>query len=134
MDVNDDYVLDIIQKEKIDILIHGHTHRPGIHNLYVRDKKGCGIAVIEVSVIGYKKFFTPNGDGDNDLWIIRDKLNLISNVKIYDRYGKLLFVINQSVAAWDGRYNGTMMPCSDYWYLLTLKNGQELRGHFSLVL
>ena len=33
MDVNDDYVLDIIQKEKIDILIHGHTHRPGIHNL-----------------------------------------------------------------------------------------------------
>ena len=33
--------------------------RPGIHNLYVRDKKGCGIAVIEVSVIGYKKSLHP---------------------------------------------------------------------------
>ena len=33
MDVNDDYVLKIIQREKIDILIHGHTHRPAVHKL-----------------------------------------------------------------------------------------------------
>ena len=33
MDVNDDYVLEIIQREKIDILIHGHTHRPAVHKL-----------------------------------------------------------------------------------------------------
>ena len=33
MDVNDDYVLEIIEREKIDILIHGHTHRPAVHKL-----------------------------------------------------------------------------------------------------
>ena len=40
--------------------------RPGIHTIYVRDKNNCGIAQIDVSVIGYKSFFTPNGDGLND--------------------------------------------------------------------
>ena len=33
MDVNNEYVLKVIQREKIDILIHGHTHRPAIHKL-----------------------------------------------------------------------------------------------------
>ena len=33
MDVNDNYVLEVVQREKIDILIHGHTHRPVVHNM-----------------------------------------------------------------------------------------------------
>ena len=40
--------------------------RPGIHTIYIRDRNDCGIAQIDVSVIGYKKFFTPNGDGIHD--------------------------------------------------------------------
>ena len=41
---------------------------PGIHTIYIRDKNNCGIAQIDVSVIGYKKFFTPNNDGIHDTW------------------------------------------------------------------
>ena len=37
--------------------------RPGKHTVYVRDKNGCGIVNQDAWVIGYKKFFTPNGDG-----------------------------------------------------------------------
>ena len=44
--------------------------RPGIHTIYIRDRNDCGIAQIDVSVIGYKKFFTPNGDGIHDNWKI----------------------------------------------------------------
>ena len=33
MDVNDNYVLEVVRREKIDILIHGHTHRPAVHKL-----------------------------------------------------------------------------------------------------
>ena len=33
MDVNMAYVNEIIDKNKIDILIHGHTHRPAVHKL-----------------------------------------------------------------------------------------------------
>ena len=33
MDVNLDYVDEVIEKNNLDILIHGHTHRPAIHKL-----------------------------------------------------------------------------------------------------
>ena len=62
--------------------------RPGIHTIYVRDKNDCGIAQIEVSVIGYKKFFTPNGDGIHDNWRIlgiREDFQPNSRVYIFDR-------------------------------------------------
>ncbi|MEM1003066.1 MAG: T9SS type B sorting domain-containing protein, partial [Bacteroidota bacterium] len=78
------------------------------------------------------KFFTPNGDGNNDTWIIEDRLNLIDNVKIFDRYGKLLAIINTSFFSWDGIYNGNILPSSDYWYVVELKDGRSLTGHFSL--
>ena len=32
MDVNQDEVLRIIENHSIDVLIHGHTHRPDIHD------------------------------------------------------------------------------------------------------
>ena len=38
----------------------------GLHTVFVRDKKNCGIVNEIVSVIGFSKFFTPNGDGYND--------------------------------------------------------------------
>jgi hypothetical protein len=46
----------------------------GLHTIYVRDKNGCGTAAIEVSVIGYPKFFTPNNDGINDTVTSADRL------------------------------------------------------------
>ena len=33
MDVNNNYIIEVVQREKIDILIHGHTHRPAVHKL-----------------------------------------------------------------------------------------------------
>ena len=34
MDVNQEYISEIVKKNNIDILIHGHTHRPFIHAFY----------------------------------------------------------------------------------------------------
>ena len=33
MDVNQEYISEIVKKNNIDILIHGHTHRPFIHHI-----------------------------------------------------------------------------------------------------
>ncbi len=39
----------------------------GIYTIYVRYiKNDSGISSDQVSIIGYPKFFTPNGDGTND--------------------------------------------------------------------
>ena len=40
----------------------------GIHEIWARDIIGCGQTRVELLVIGYPPFFTPNGDGYNETW------------------------------------------------------------------
>ena len=110
--------------------------RPGIHTLYVRDKNNCGIAQIDASVIGYKRFFTPNGDGYHDKWRIlgiRADFQAKTKVYIFDRYGKLVKELDPLKEGWDGNYNGKPMPVSDYWFRVNLEDGREFKSHFSLI-
>ena len=61
MDVNQDEVLRIIENHSIDVLIHGHTHRP-----YIHDENGVPRMVL--------------GDWDDFLWFIetsKGDLNLV---------------------------------------------------------
>ena len=108
----------------------------GIHILKVRNKFGCGEISTRLTVVDYPKFFTPNGDGYNDTWNIggRSSLN-ISDVYIFDRYGKLIKTLTQNDASWNGIINGNLLPADDYWFKIIFeKNGikEEFKGHFSL--
>jgi gliding motility-associated-like protein len=108
----------------------------GIHDVYINDKDGCGVASKTIAVIGAPKFFTPNNDGYNDYWSVKginDTFNSKSIIYIYDRYGKLLKQWVPSFnQGWDGLLNGNLMPADDYWYTLRLEDGREAKGHFSL--
>ncbi|WP_163410766.1 T9SS type B sorting domain-containing protein [Flavobacterium ajazii] len=109
----------------------------GTHLVHVKDAGGCaGILTVEVNVIDYPKFFTPNGDGYNDTWNITSlREQQKSIIYIFDRYGKLLTSIKPSDSGWDGRYNGNTMPASDYWFKVNYFENQtekEFRAHFSL--
>lgn len=116
--------------------------KPGIHTVFVRDKNGCGIASIQVPIIGFPDFFTPNDDSYNDTWSVvgvhLDYYNKV-DVTIFDRYGKILAKLdfNSNNYGWDGIYDGKVMPSSDYWFTATLedKNGNTRvrNGHFSLL-
>ena len=107
---------------------------PGYHTVYVRDKKGCGTVSAEVVVLDYPKFFTPNGDGVNDLWQIEGIWEFPnSSILIYDRYGRIINGIKLNSGGWDGRdQNGVMLAANDYWFVITLQDGREIRGHFTL--
>jgi gliding motility-associated-like protein len=110
--------------------------RPGLHTIYIRDKNECGIAQIDVSIIGYKKFFTPNGDGIHDTWNIigLSKINQPkTKIYIFDRYGKLLKELDPLSPGWDGTFIGKPMPSTDYWFRVQLEDGREFKSHFSLV-
>ena len=112
----------------------------GVHTIYVKDKNGCGIAQLEVFVLGFPKFFTPNNDGFNDTWNIKGFSNEFTQesiIFIYNRYGKLIKQINPSFEDWNGLFNGYMLSSSDYWFVAQLidQTGvtRTLRGHFSLI-
>ena len=108
---------------------------PGFHTVYVKDTNGCGIVEKIVSVKGFPKFFTPNGDGINDLWNIYGldpNLNYGTKVNIFDRYGKLINSIMDLSEGWDGNLNGNPLPTEDYWFVLSFSNGKEYTDHFTL--
>ncbi len=109
---------------------------PGVHTIYVKDLNDCGISQQIVSIIGFPNFFTPNGDGYHDTWQVlgvRNDFQAGTKIYIYDRYGKMLAVIDPLGAGWDGIYNGNPMPSSDYWFFAVLEDGREVRSHFSLI-
>jgi len=103
----------------------------------VRDiENDCGTAEQLVSVIGFPKFFTPNGDVFNSHWKVKgisSDFQPNTQVLIFDRYGKLLAEVDPLGAGWDGTFNGFNMPASDYWYVVTLQDGRIYKGHFALI-
>ena len=108
---------------------------PGIYMLYVRDKRGCGTASIEIAVVGYPKFFTPNDDGFNDTWQIlgiSPDFQSQTTIYIFNRYGKLLEELSPMEVGWDGTFNGSDLPSSDYWFKVMLEDGRIFNGHFTL--
>lgn len=110
---------------------------PGIHMITVRDKNGCGQTTSEALVINYPKFFTPNGDGYNDTWNIKDLSEQnTSAIQIYDRYGKFITQIKPSGEGWDGTYMGNNLPSTDYWFVVSFTDAnstaKEFRAHFSM--
>ncbi|MGM0634933.1 MAG: T9SS type B sorting domain-containing protein [Bacteroidota bacterium] len=109
--------------------------QPGIYDVYVRDKNGCGIVRRTVNVVGVMPFFTPNNDGINDTWRlvgVQNSENENADVMVFDRYGKLLAKFKGASAGWDGTYKGNPMPNDDYWYRVVLNDGRSIKGHFTL--
>ena len=107
----------------------------GFYTIYVRDRNGCGITQREISVLGYPKFFTPNGDGINDVWRItgtNEQFQSDAFITIYDRYGKLLTQISPIDEGWNGMFQSNPLPASDYWFRVKLSDGREVTGHFAL--
>jgi gliding motility-associated-like protein len=108
---------------------------PGFLTLTIRDTNGCGELEEEISVMGYPKFFTPNGDGINDYWQItgiNNKFQPDALIAIFDRYGNFVAQINAEEQGWNGTSSSSMLPASDYWFKLKLEDGREIKGHFTL--
>ena len=70
--------------------------------------------------------FTPNGDAIHDHWNI-DGIDLFTDisVKIFNRWGQLLFESVGYAQRWDGTYEGKELPTAAYYYIITLNNGSE---------
>ncbi|MEH0153713.1 PKD domain-containing protein [Limibacter armeniacum] len=76
--------------------------------------------------------FTPNGDGMNDTFFIESKFLLNIEMKIYNRWGEIIFYreyadgeeLRNPDNGWDGTYRGK--PVELGTYLVTLKYENEL--------
>jgi gliding motility-associated-like protein len=106
----------------------------GLQTAYVQEVNECSLDTKTFIVLVTPRFFTPNNDTYNDYWEVKGLANYPkAEVSIFDRYGKLIIILNSTNTKWDGTFNDSEMPSSDYWYVLKIDaNGAEKSGHFSL--
>ena len=71
--------------------------------------------------------FTPNNDGENDVWNIEALLDYPESiVEIFDRWGRRVFVSPRGYPVpWDGRdVNGRILPMETYYYIIHLNSSR----------
>lgn len=146
----------IIKNNTVEIIINGNgdfefsidgvnfqdsnfftVNEGGLYTAYVREKNfNCGFFSEQpFVVILVPTFFTPNGDGFNDVFVVKglDRFPN-SSLMIFNRYGKFIHHIVPSQTFWDGTLNGEKLPADDYWYVLKIDETTPTRkGHFSLL-
>lgn len=105
----------------------------GLIKVYVRDLIQCGEDQQDYLLLALPPtFFTPNGDGYNDVFTMKHIVQFNLSVQIFDRYGKSITLLNSKNTRWDGTFNGSELPSSDYWYVVFMDNNKMMHGHFSL--
>ncbi len=109
------------------------TNGAGIYSVTVTDFYGCNIS--DEATITYSNCvdiivptgFTPNGDGLNNFFHILNASDFKSaEIKIYNRWGQLLFESNDANASWNGKYNGEDCEVGVYVFVISGKNYLEL--------
>lgn len=81
--------------------------------------------------------FSPNNDGNNDLFLVRGHSIKTMNLIIYNRWGQKVFESSSQDSGWDGTFNGQDVNSGVFVYYLTLENysGEhiEQKGNITLV-
>lgn len=80
--------------------------------------------------------FSPNGDGVNDVFLLKNGGLEEIEVRIFDRWGNLVFESNQAQTFWDGKSpGGELVPAGTYFLLLRAAGdgtSYEKRGSISV--
>ncbi len=112
-----------------------YPQQPTVYNITAQRPPGCDmqktIAVAKENCPEWVRFpsaFTPNGDGLNDNFtaVVSGQIAHF-NLKIFNRYGQLLFTSSNPHLAWDGRFKGAVQPNGMYVFIGSYRfaNGTE---------
>jgi gliding motility-associated-like protein len=95
----------------------------------------CGTTITDTSrVTVYTKVevpnvFSPNNDSVNDKWEISGLAAYPESVLcVYTRNGQMIYTTIGYSKAWDGTYNGKLLPEGTYYYTIDLKNGTPIQS------
>ena len=93
-------------------------------------------AVVEISSThkDIMYLFTPNGDGFNDYWEL-PKLQEWGkcNVRVYNRWGKLVYSNPDYDNLWNGTFDGNPLPEGAYYFVIKTENAGTVSGTVNIV-
>ncbi len=114
----------------------------GIYIVKVRDNNGCMLSDTAIitsdneDCLEVYDAFTPNGDGFNDTWVIKNiELYPEAIVEIFNRWGELIYRSDKGYNnPWDGTYRGRELPIDSYHYIIsTGKNRIPKVGNVTII-
>ena len=120
------------------------VQQAGTYSVTVSDVNGCEvIATITIEdncppSIYVPSAFSPNGDGNNDELEIFGRHFTDFELKIFNRWGEIIFISNDRNKRWNGIYRDEEMPIGTYPWIIHYKdeNGSEsntLKGSVTLI-
>lgn len=85
--------------------------------------------IVDTSLVKVSPVFTPNGDGVNDMLIIKTRSLQTLDFTVLNRWGKVVhhfssnnYIPSESeIAAWDGRKGGSLCPAGVYFWVVDAK-------------
>lgn len=111
--------------------------------LTVTDANGCSntdsvfVFISDESSIFIPNAFTPNGDGNNDIFLVEGDDIATVDMSIFNRWGDEIFRSNDKTVGWNGKYKGVAVEPVVYVYKInvTMTNGDlhKLRGTVTVV-
>lgn len=78
------------------------------------------LTLIKEPNLYYPTAFTPNDDGLNDSFLVFGQYVIDFNMKIFNRWGELLFTTSDITQGWDGTFKGKDMPEGTYVFVADL--------------
>jgi gliding motility-associated-like protein len=105
---------------------------PGGYDLLITDANNCQksyeftVAQNFDECLIIVNSFTPNGDVYNDTWVIKN-IDLYPNaeVRVFNRWGNLVFESIGEYDPWDGSFKGEPLPSEVYYYIIELNNAED---------
>lgn len=100
-----------------------------IYEVAITTPNGCVYSAsttitVEEPDVRVPNAFTPNGDTSNDFFNIvaeGDPANLtITEFKVFNRWGQLVYDNENPQLGWDGNFNGKPQPSEVYFYLISV--------------
>lgn len=94
--------------------------------------------VMETDQFFVPSAFTPNGDGLNDLLLVKANFEPRNfEMTVFNRNGERLFQTRDMNIGWDGRLHGSILPSGVYVYIIKYKdrtgNEQQKQGQILLI-
>jgi len=94
------------------------------------------ITLIKPNNIYFPNAFTPDGDGRNDVFTINGRFIETSELKIFNRWGEIVFYSTNISTGWDGTLNGERLPQGTYVFsaILTDTAGRSIEKEGTILI
>ncbi|HQW39976.1 MAG TPA: gliding motility-associated C-terminal domain-containing protein [Flavobacteriales bacterium] len=113
--------------------------KAGVYTLLVTDSNGCSaelqVELIQANELEMPNAFSPNGDGDNDSFVVHGIEAWPKNLfTVVNRWGSRVYELPNYKNQWEGdNSQGEQLPNGTYFVILTLNDGQRtLQGYVDL--